>query len=104
VDEVEFGGHDRHWVRLGAMCVVEKVLTGQSVHTDDAVLANDPMLHALQVMAFAAPSISEAVPAGQSMHDAPFAAPKVPFGHLSTRRTELESVVMDPWLKPSDTN
>ena len=76
----------------------------QSVHTDDAVLENEPVLHALHVIGLAAPSTGEAVPAGQSMHDAPSLAPNVPFGHLSTRRMELESVVMDPWLKPLDTN
>jgi hypothetical protein len=48
--------------------VVEKVLMGQSVHTDDAVAENDPVLHALQVMGLDAPSMGEAVPAGQLMH------------------------------------
>lgn len=83
---------------------MENVFTGQSVHTDDAVAENEPMLHALHVMGLAAPSTGEAVPAGQSMHDAPSLEPKVPLGHLSTRRMELESVVMVPWLKPLDTS
>jgi hypothetical protein len=48
--------------------VVEKVLMGQSVHTEDAVAENEPVLHALQVMGLKAPSTGEAVPAGQSMH------------------------------------
>jgi hypothetical protein len=48
--------------------VVENVLMAQSVHTDDADAENDPVLHALQVMGLDAPSMGEAVPAGQLMH------------------------------------
>ena len=65
----------RHCVLLDAMYVVENVLIWQSVHTDDAAAENDPMLHALHVIGLAAPSTGEAVPAGQSMHDAPSLEP-----------------------------
>jgi hypothetical protein len=84
--------------------VVEKVLTGQSVHTDDAVAENEPMLQALQVMGLDAHSIGDAVPDGQSMNDASSLEPNVPVGHFCTRRMELESVVMVPWLRPEEIN
>ena len=82
--------------------MVEKVLTGQSVHTDEAVAENEPMLHALQVIGLDAPSMGDAVPDGQLMHDAPSLEPNVPVGHFCTRRIELESVVMVPWLSPDE--
>lgn len=78
------------------------MLIGQSVHTEDAVAEKAPMLHALHVIGLAAPSIDDAVPAGQSTHDAPSLEPNVPVGHFCTRSIELESVVMVPWLSPEE--
>ena len=66
------------------------MLTGQSVHTDDAVAEKDPVLHALHVIGEDAPSTSEAVPPGQSIQIVPSLLEYVPLVHLSTRRIVLE--------------
>ena len=71
--------------------MVENVLMGQSVQTDEADAENDPVLHALHVMGEDAPSTSEAVPPGQSIQMVPSLLEYVPLVHLSTRR-----IVLDP--------
>ena len=78
------------------MYAVEKVLMGQSVQTEDAVPENAPVTQALQVIGFDAPSTGDAVPAGQLIHAVP-SFEKVPLAHLSTMRTELESVMIWTW-------
>ena len=85
VVDVVSGGHDRHWVMDPALYVGENVLAGQLVHTDDAVAAKEPALHAAHVMSLDAPSAAEAVPDGQSMHEAMSGPEKVPAWHMSTK-------------------
>lgn len=63
---------------------MENVLTGQSVHADDAAAANVPALHPPHVMSFEAPSTGDAVPTGQSTHRPPVGDEKVPLVQMST--------------------
>ena len=75
-----------------ALNVGENVLTGQFVHTDEAVAENVPALHAAHVMSLDAPSTGDAVPEGQLMHAPPVGEENVPVGHMSTSSS---SCVMD---------
>jgi hypothetical protein len=83
--DVVSGGHVRHCALDTALYVGENVLAGQFVHTDDAVAANDPALHAAHVISLEAPSTVEAVPDGQSAHEPPLGKEKVPAWQMSTR-------------------
>ena len=69
VTEVVLDGQARHCVIAVALYVGENVLTGQLVHTDEAVAENVPALQAAHVMSLGAPSTGDAVPEGQLVHE-----------------------------------
>ena len=82
-----------------ALYVGENVLTGQLVHTDEAVAEKVPALQAAHVMSLAAPSTGDAVPERQLTHGPPPGEENVPVGLMSTNSSCCVTDCMNPCVR-----